>query len=1311
MPPSISRQPLKRFGPKRLICRPPFFVYIASKCLQRRLNPTRHSTHLFFTSLTIKKFTHSRRLLLGLAAWAGLGYQASAQSQPGTLGPGPARPSAELLRAHPQPAPASGQRSTSVARPNPHLDMDLQRLYQESAALGSRDAATQPSLRASHPELTFGKDAAPTVLVHITAKDVNALLPSLKQRGFVVSAAYPQLHFVEGLLPVSQLSGDGQGVEALATQGLLGVVSAYEPQHNAGSVNSQADYVLEAARTRNTRPNNVNGSGVRIGVLSDSFNFLGGAATDVASGDLPAAGVQVLNEGSSTDEGRAMCQLIYDLAPGAAQVFSTANGGEGVFAQHIKDLADPAKGNCQVIVDDVRYLTEPFFQDGVVAQAVTQVVAQRGVSYFSSAGNYADASYENNAPQFATPTGSTKRLLNFDGSAATTDLTQRVTLTATGSFRPILQWSDPFYTTAGVKTNLDMYLIAVKSGVAGDTVARGTNDNIALQIPLETFNFTNSATTGTTTFDLVIVVRGGVAPTRLKYIDYGTGATLTEWRTSSSTISGHAAAAAAFAVAAVPYFDQQTPESFTSKGGALPFLFSPGGTTLSTVELRQKPNITSVDGTDNTFFGSDREGNGLPNFSGTSAAAPHAAAVAALLRAAEPSLSPSQVYARLTSSARLIGTSATDPLTGPGLLNAYTAVYGPAVAATPPYVEDMEKTALPLNWVLNTYRAGRAQVVNGLNPASGKYQLLLDAAVTFTAATAVQSLNEAICYLSPVAGANLQLSFRHRRNTAETDEAMPTSYVGNGTSRTDGVALSVDGGTTWYRLYDLATNSTTSYQTSVVNLTQFAAANGLTLGTDVRIKFQQYGGGAGTGATAATRRGRSFDDIAVTSTAPSVVALFNASQAVGCPGLQVQFADTSLFRPTSYSWSFPGGSPSTSTLRNPLVTYSTPGHYAVTLSVSNANSTAVRTDTGYVFIYGRAPQVTVSASATSVCRGGAVTFASTALYCPTTYAWSFPGGSPATSSAASPGAVTYASAGTYTATLTVTNSYGTATSSVIIDVDGRALPFAENFDNSATLPRGWTLVRPSVYAWALVDGIVGRTGTASRALRAPFAEDRTRGERPAVYTPAINLTGVASPKLLFDLAYAPALDTPGTPTPYIDSLRVQVVDACTGSVLGNPYSKGALNGLATSAATTDFFIPASGRDWRQELVDLTPYAGKVVILRFIGYNDFGNHLYLDNIQIGNALLSLTSAASTVGLEVWPVPTPRGTSLNLRLPAYSGSVDLRLVDNLGRVVWQQQLTQTGAALERTLSLPFAPGLYNLLYNPSSGTPAARRVVLE
>lgn len=1273
--------------------------------------------------MNFQLLTRTGRLLaLGLAAWAGLGTEAWAQAQPIiNSAKQPPLPTSVTLRAGKKIVAPTAPTSLRTM-PNPHLEESLQLLYQESSSLrNSGPVALRAALQASHPDLKFdnGSQAAPAVLVRITAKDVTALLPSLASRGFVVVASYPGLHFVEGTLPISQLSGDGNGVAALAAQGLLGVLASYRPENNVGLVTSQADYVLEAARTRAYRRNgvSVSGAGVKIGVLSDSFNSLRGAATDIASGDLPAAGVQVLSDlMGGTDEGRAMCQLIHDLAPDSPLAFSTANDTEGVFAQHIRDLADPAKGNCKVIVDDVRYFAEPFFQDGVIAQAINDVVAG-GVSYFSSAGNNANAGYENATPQFmADSANPAKRVLNFDATGAQTDTRQRIVLAAPtttaagGKFTPFLQWSDPFYTTGGVKTNLDLYLIAVKNGVVGDTVARGRMNNIATSYPVEALNFTNTVATGTTTFDLVIVLRGGVAPTRVKYINYGT-ANPREWF-GASTIAGHAASAAAFAVAAASCFDQRAPEAFTSLGGALPFLFSPAGVALATPELRQKPNITATDGTDTSFFGGDLDGNGFPNFFGTSAAAPHAAAVAALLRSAEPALTPAQVYGRLVGSARLLGTTATNPLTGPGLVDAFTAVYGPPAAVAAPYIEDFEKATLPPNWLVNSTRAGRVRVLDNDGPSSGKFQLLLDASVRYTAPTALQSLNEATCYLNNSVGSSLLLSFRQRRYPAETDEPMPAQFTGS--SATDGVALSVDGGTTWYRIFDLTgPSSTTSYQTNVVNLTQFATANGLTLGTDVRLRFQQYGGGSATGATVANRRGRVFDDIAITGLSPGPVALLNAGPATtGCPGLQVQYADTSLFRPTSYAWTFAGGTPATSTLRNPLVTYPTPGHYAVTLSVSNAAGTSARTDTGFVFISGRAPQVTVTNTTPSVCKGGTVTFSSTALYCPTSYAWSFPGGTPASATLPNPGAITYATPGSYPATLVVSNAYGSATSTTIVDIDGRTLPFAETFDNSATLPRGWTLITPSVYPWTLIDNIIGRSGVASRVLEAPFAPDPNVGEYLSVSTPAINLAGVTAPKLLFDLAYGPYAAVAGAVPVDIDSLTIRVADACTGAILGKPYAKGTLNGLPTRASTSDNnFVPAAGSDWRQELVDLTPYAGKSIVIQFRGYNGFGNNLFLDNVQVGNSLLSLTSAASAVGLEAWPVPTPRGTSLNLRLPPYAGSVSLRLVDNLGRVVWQQQVQQSGAALERTLALPFAPGLYNLLYSPASGTPAARRIVVE
>ena len=133
----------------------------------------------------------------------------------------------------------------------------------------------------------------------------------------------------------------------------------------------------------------VNGSGIRVGVLSDSFNDLGGAAADEADGALPpAADIDVIKDLASggTDEGRAMMQIIHDIAPGADLAFYTAFDSEQDFANGILALA---AAGCKVIVDDVSYFDEPFFQNGVVAQAI-QTVEAEGVTYVTAAGNDAE---------------------------------------------------------------------------------------------------------------------------------------------------------------------------------------------------------------------------------------------------------------------------------------------------------------------------------------------------------------------------------------------------------------------------------------------------------------------------------------------------------------------------------------------------------------------------------------------------------------------------------------------------------------------------------------------------------------------------------------------------------------------------------------------------------------------------------------------------------------------------------------------------------------------------------------------------------
>jgi hypothetical protein len=341
------------------------------------------------------------------------------------------------------PSPAAGR-----IDPTSRIGGELQQLYQQWQATSKGTSTTTQGhklkLAAAFPDLTVLDGE--TVLVRITAKDVTALRPALEARGFEVISDKSKFHFIEGRLPVSALAPGSAGISSLASKGLLGVIPVFAPISNTGRIQNQADFLLEAARVRSVLPTGYDGTGVRIGIMSDSYNALNGAAAGIASGDLPA-NVQVLQDPTTgSDEGRAMIELIHDLAPGATKAFSGIYMGEANFADQIYRLSDPTLANCKILVDDISYLNEPMFQDGVLAQAVEEVVTTRGVAYYSSAGNYADKSSEYAAPTFTATTSGAADLDFGLSTGATTDTRQPFTIAASGSFRLAIQWSDPFYT-------------------------------------------------------------------------------------------------------------------------------------------------------------------------------------------------------------------------------------------------------------------------------------------------------------------------------------------------------------------------------------------------------------------------------------------------------------------------------------------------------------------------------------------------------------------------------------------------------------------------------------------------------------------------------------------------------------------------------------------------------------------------------------------------------------------------------------------------------------------------------------------------
>ncbi|AMV36725.1 S8 family peptidase [Planctomyces sp. SH-PL62] len=726
-------------------------------------------------------------------------------------------------------------------------DAQVQRMSSSLASLvyASRTApaGVSPAQVIDSSRLPLIRDAQGRVAVSVTARDVGRLTPELQRLGFQVTASLPALHLVEGFLPLASILD----ATTLAASGLLGLSAIARPQTGAGAVTSQADFVLEADRVRNTLPAGLTGAGVKVGVISDSFNRLGGYAAGVASGDLPAGVLNYLEgPAGSSDEGRGMAELVHDLAPGSPLAFGSAFYGQAQFGQLIRDLANPAVFGASIITDDIFYFEEPLFQDGPIAQAINDVVANRDVAYFALAGNLGTQAYESTSPSFGADPTYGSGFLDFNPGAGV-DTRQRITLGAGQVVYLNLQWDQPFYTVDGVTTDLDFYLIDPATGAI---VASSAADNPAIQTPSELLAFQN--TTGATrSYDLLVYNFSGPNPGRVKWVNYGAnnyGAiTVVDFPTNSATANPHASAAG-LSVGAAPFFDQLNPESYTSTGPNT-ILFSPNGTRLAAPEIRATPDVTSIDGTDTTFFGSDFDGDGRPNFFGTSAAAPHAAAVAALLRQYRPGFTAQQVYDRLTSTADDIVSSGIgrDVRTGYGLINAFDAIFGDPTAASPSVLDGFESRALDVHWETYNDGASRTIVTSTGGPASGSYHLVMDSSLGF-----FSGLGESVLHVNLAGRKGVQLAFR-QKESGDGDQPMPSSF--NGRVDADGVAFSVDG-VNWYRLISLTgADSTSTYQARTFDLSGIAAGLGLTLGADVRIKFQHFD----------TTGGFAFDDVKVTA--------------------------------------------------------------------------------------------------------------------------------------------------------------------------------------------------------------------------------------------------------------------------------------------------------------------------------------------------------------------------------------------------------------------------------------------------------------
>jgi hypothetical protein len=536
------------------------------------------------------------------------------------------------------------------------------------------------------------RDALGRVMINIRLDDLStANIQELRNRGARIVHVSDRYKVVTALVDPVDFSAVGEHGSVKNLREVL--KPAKMATCPSGAIVSEGNTQLKAALARSNY--GVDGSGVTVGVLSDSYNNLSGASADVATFDLPGTGntcgyttpVYVFSDYASggDDEGRAMLQIVHDLAPGASLSFATAYVSLTSFADNIRSLRS---AGADIIVDDILWFDEPFFQEGPVSVAISDVVSS-GALYFTAAGNYNlsiggnyISSYE--APGYRATTcpsglpawaGATCH--DFDPTGGTSS-TSSVTLLGGCTVDILLQWNEPWY---GVATDLDLFLIDSKNVVVSSSAYDNLNDE-----PFEYLSYTNSSGSAKT-YRIVVNRYTGSGTPRLKYVFLQNGndcISSVQYNTSAGgdivgpSLIGHGSSVAGFSVAAVPFDDSNNPEYYTSRGPATHYYGPVVGTTPAsaiTPQTIQQPDFAATDGGCTTFFG--RFSLGCNRFYGTSAAAPHAAAVAALLKqkANQLSMSFTRAVAKhvLQSSAQAVSGGDLNSV-GSGLLDANAAM-------------------------------------------------------------------------------------------------------------------------------------------------------------------------------------------------------------------------------------------------------------------------------------------------------------------------------------------------------------------------------------------------------------------------------------------------------------------------------------------------------------------------------------------------------------------------------------------------------------------------------------------------------------
>jgi PKD repeat protein len=435
---------------------------------------------------------------------------------------------------------------------------------------------------------------------------------------------------------------------------------------------------------------------------------------------------------------------------------------------------------------------------------------------------------------------------------------------------------------------------------------------------------------------------------------------------------------------------------------------------------------------------------------------------------------------------------------------------------------------------------------------------------------------------------------------------------------------------------------------------------------------------------------------AVSNTPFTPVANFTTPLETILPGTSINFTDLSKGIPSSWSWTFSGGSPASSIQQNPTgITYNSEGVYNVTLVCTNSFGTNTILRTGYITVTSTPkPVVDFSSSDSLACIGESILFSDSSIYSPISWEWSFnPDGvsyMEGTSGASQNPIVSFSTPGNYSVSLRATNVNGNTLNikNNFLHILGGNLPIVESFETGASTS---LVLADTIKSSASIDarsangslfGLhfqgsslpTGWSGGTTTTTHEQAWNDNKAFHSEATIC-GVNGLGMQNLIMQLDLKQTYSLGP----------------KQCWFRVLLNGDQISDLNGMSDFNPTT-----AAADIFTTKVFDLSAYAGSIFSLTLQACTRFedkkqgeGDNVMVDNIRITNTT-DLPQILFADGFGIYPNPSTG--LIIMQLPSLRSTAEVRIVSAQGQTIYRSSVSQDNT-MQLQADLSSAPrGIY-------------------